>query len=567
MRTREQSDRGTALIAALMMVSLSLVYSNVLTMSLLGQHLAIARMREGQQALLLGQAAAEQLKEEFSGYVNTTVNWGFGGDMLRTADWLDQLGSSVQPMNPETAHCNNVLTALESPALDLDGNGQRDSDCSRPRFLQPRPNQVGEVLLPTLAFASTTFPPRAWVEAVAPCTNPTVIPPTDPLAPRCVVIRGEASMGSTHKAIRVTYEIAPRSGDVFRYAYFVNNFGWLENTPGKSFAWITGEMRSNGNLKFSGENWVLGDLYASQNSELGDGPGEYGEGKIVLVEDRDHDLWEYNGDEAANPPIPNWYNYWYQSRGGARPAQNIVWDGQIPIGGEALRPQSLPEGYGWKSEQATRYDQEQTFTEHLQPQAIPYIGDLQFYKDLAKQHGGSITYNNYDADSNGTYGDLTPRPANTNFKDGVYVGPDGVQGLNSVTGRNDDYDPLVLWGDGDHQIVIDGPIVVPGDVIIRGMVTGWGSIFAGRNIHIVGSVDSPWERQPRNTAIERNQKTGQIRNFNGECNSPGAVLGWICQNGDYYNASEHYVDPVTGQADPTRLKSVEHPTATDCGAP
>ena len=47
---------------------------------------------------------------------------------------------------------------------------------------------------------------------------------------------------------------------------------------------------------------------------------------------------------------------------------------------------------------------------------------------------------------------------------------------------------VVLIGTWDFPITIDGPVVFESDVIIRGFVSGRGTIYSGRNIHIIGDI-------------------------------------------------------------------------------
>ena len=48
---------------------------------------------------------------------------------------------------------------------------------------------------------------------------------------------------------------------------------------------------------------------------------------------------------------------------------------------------------------------------------------------------------------------------------------------------------VILIGTWDHPIVIDGPVVFDSDVVIRGFVQGRGTIYSGRNIHIIGDIN------------------------------------------------------------------------------
>jgi hypothetical protein len=85
--------------------------------------------------------------------------------------------------------------------------------------------------------------------------------------------------------------------------------------------------------------------------------------------------------------------------------------------------------------------------------------------------------------------------------------------------------PLVIVGTDDYPIRINGPFVADGDVIIKGVVSGQGTIYAGRNIHIVGDI---WYGAPPEwPAIWREGVTGQIDNWD----SPD--LGSVCSDGTY----------------------------------
>ena len=55
-------------------------------------------------------------------------------------------------------------------------------------------------------------------------------------------------------------------------------------------------------------------------------------------------------------------------------------------------------------------------------------------------------------------------------------------------GKSPDEGAVILIGTWDYPIVIDGPVVFESDVLIRGFVTGRGTIYSGRNIHIIGDI-------------------------------------------------------------------------------
>lgn len=126
--------------------------------------------------------------------------------------------------------------------------------------------------------------------------------------------------------------------------------------------------------------------------------------------------------------------------------------GSPPSTNSAAQPWSM--GYDGNSEQFA-------YEEVLE---MPYLGDLSEYKWLANRQNGTITQG-------------------TNIVvDNVYTGA----GPDSVYGNADD-GTLILDGTVT-PIEITGPVVIDGDVIIKGQVTGQGTIYAGRNVHIIGDV-------------------------------------------------------------------------------
>ena len=46
----------------------------------------------------------------------------------------------------------------------------------------------------------------------------------------------------------------------------------------------------------------------------------------------------------------------------------------------------------------------------------------------------------------------------------------------------------VVIGTSDHPVLIHGPVTVSTDIVIKGNVSGQGTLYAGRNVQIVGSI-------------------------------------------------------------------------------
>lgn len=57
------------------------------------------------------------------------------------------------------------------------------------------------------------------------------------------------------------------------------------------------------------------------------------------------------------------------------------------------------------------------------------------------------------------------------------------------SGSAADKGAVILIGTWDNPIIIDGPVIFESDVLIRGFVSGRGSICSGRNIHVIGDIN------------------------------------------------------------------------------
>jgi len=143
----------------------------------------------------------------------------------------------------------------------------------------------------------------------------------------------------------------------------------------------------------------------------------------------------------------------------------------------------------------------------MDPLEVPNITILSEYEEYAAEQNGTISQGGVTVVSNVFSG----------------TGPSGVPGAA-------DQGCLVLTGTSADPIVLNGPVVVRGDVIIRGFYTGQGTIYAGRNVHIIGdltSVDAPQWTHP--DTINNFDATTAPRNlgrdFLGLCARGSIVIG------------------------------------------
>ena len=222
---------------------------------------------------------------------------------------------------------------------------------------------------------------------------------------------------------------------VFDNAYFVNNYGWFQ---GSSIT-ANGDVRANGNLYLDSGCTVNGHAYAAKNTEL----------NVI-------------GTIQNTGKMQSLSAYWSNCGTSARPSSPTYTGGDYYGGG---------------------YDASLSVTERLHPYqdelTMPYISDLSEYVKYAQDAGGKLSGGvSYKLDANGNVTQTSLGTINAHY-DGA--GPSGD------TTRSDK-GALVLEGTQSNPIVIDGPVVVDSDVVLRGYIKGQGTIYSGRNIHIVGTL-------------------------------------------------------------------------------
>lgn len=433
-----RDERGVLLIGSYLILSLFLIYSSALTIRTSAQQLGANRTHDQFQAMDLAQAAMEQIREDL--YAGAIHRIGMNGDVLGALAWIDSINAG--------------------PATN-------------PNFYY---NSEANAMAVTLPGGTGT----AWVESV------TQVDPLNQLSARDVVIQAMADVGGVRRRIRSLYRMDMGMSDIFRYAYFVNNYGWLAQS-GSTTIEVYGDVRANGDLAFSGAMGsvkVNGDAYASANPDV-----------INPITNN-----PATGTIAGDPTQDTgWSTYWANKPQQARPAEELVGPSRPAIAGSnPIYP------LGWDSDVP-----QQAFYPQQAVQDIPYMGDLELYRTMATLHNGgagsTVSFRNIGADG-------TPGTAD-DYNDSVASNYTASQ-------------PLILIGTVANPIVLDGPFVADGDVIIRGVVTGKGSIYAGRNVHVVGSIT--YNKPLTWLKVERDTATGRLKET-----LNGTFLGTVCTNGTY----------------------------------
>jgi hypothetical protein len=305
--------------------------------------------------------------------------------------------------------------------------------------------------------------------------------------------------GATCKSvIEETIRFAQQRSQVFNNAYFVNNFGWFE---GGDSTFVNGDIRSNGDMKLDNKVTVNGHIYAARNDTLGANgvPGIiYGDSGTTVG--NMHELTKYKSSSTD-----------YGTSNRARPLELDPITGGINKGGY-----SAPENAN-TSAKSSRLHPNQEFSVEM-----PYIGDLSSNDSDYRAWAQEL----HDADPNMSTIKKGGQTLVSVYYDGV--GPSGERYYYDSNGNQvqaPDYGAIVLVGTAAQPIEINGPVIIPNDVIIKGYVKGQGTIYSGRNIHIVGDI------------IYKNPPQWNNRSTSGTDNKNKDLLGLMAKGnivlGDY----------------------------------
>lgn len=481
---------GMVLVSSLLVLSVFFIHLNLMAARTMTERVVADQLRQETQALYLAHGAAEQLREELFTFADGQV----GGGQAMT--WLDTFGADLANETTTTTPIFDVKTVRQSGQVD-DPDDRRDGVIDNPLLLRTLPTGQASAWITSIVNRGEDFNGNGALDIALgeDLDNDTVLDGPSPSMPRVVTVQATATVGTTTKTIRTACQIAPAGAPtLFRFIYNMQNRGWFSVNGDNTRIRIRGEVRSGGDISFGGSpSWAIkttGDLYASQNAEqaaAGVITGGYG--------------WYSAGEQAGR-----WY---WDMKGGfpspQRPERKLTFDGQPAINGTQ---KILPSGSGWDSDhlEPRRFEQQP-------PEDVPYIGALSYYESLAQNHGSTLVY--YTTPGN---------PATKQTINQVYAGQDNIPG-------NADDTTVVLIGTYSQPLEINGPVVFPGDVIIAGTVKGQGTIYAGRNVHIIG--DLRYQSPPTWPSLERNTTNGRIVAHK-EC---GSNLGTVCNNGQYFPAN------------------------------
>ncbi len=246
---------------------------------------------------------------------------------------------------------------------------------------------------------------------------------------------------------------------VFDYAYFVNNYGWFQGSGGT----VNGDVRANGNMYLDTSCKVNGYVYAAPNEELGVKGYVQNYGRM---DDRSAYQSSSKTSNRSRPMSPTY------GENAPTEAGRKEWVGGYDY--EAIAKAAAENNTSVVRERVKDADDGETAI------TMPWISDLSQYAEWAQEEKGTLSGGvRYTLDS-----DYNVVQANNATINAHYDGA-GPSGNTALADRG----ALVIDGTRANPIKVNGPVVIDSDVVIKGYVTGQGTIYSGRNIHIVGNIE------------------------------------------------------------------------------
>ncbi|HVT13509.1 MAG TPA: hypothetical protein VHE55_14690 [Fimbriimonadaceae bacterium] len=317
--------------------------------------------------------------------------------------------------------------------------------------------------------------------------------PTGDSYTRIVVVRsvgwidlngnGQLDSNEPQKTVDVTASFQLARSQVFDYTYFVNNYGWMDGFNANDLI-VNGDMRANGNFNFTnGSPTVNGSVYACVNDKLS--PPAIGLINNLPVKWSNSTYISTNGNNArvrqgynssvhgakGSSTYENWRDFVFESTGSI--LNNRI-DGAV--GADSTGSS------GWtRTGQSSNPTTTMLDTSPTDEVIMPDLSDLTYYQSLSSSYLDTKQY----------YGDGT---ANPYYNQGAWIQVwntslnHGSGGYQTITTNGNVTGSAALIGTSTHPVLVHGPVTFTQDCVIKGYVQGQGTIYTGRNVHIVGSI-------------------------------------------------------------------------------
>jgi len=322
--------------------------------------------------------------------------------------------------------------------------------------------------------------------------------------------------GEAAKTIDVTARFELARSAVFDYTYFVNNYGWMDGFN-ETDLYINGDMRANGNVDFlNGSPTVNGSIVAANNDKLSPpAPGLINMAPVKQANGTYSTAWSTNSRtrqayDAAKHGAKgsDEYEKW----------RDFIYDTDAGIVKDRVAGSALMDSTGTRGWTRTTTGQTPTYnvldTEATKELIMPDLADLNYYKSLSQNYKNTKAF----------YNDGT---ANPNYNKGAYIEVyDSVaKKYIKITTEGVVTGSAALIGTSTNPIKIHGPVTFTQDCVIRGVVQGQGTIYAGRNVHIVGSVTYKSGPDFRGDNMQAIENANEKKDMMGLCARASIIMG------------------------------------------
>jgi len=279
---------------------------------------------------------------------------------------------------------------------------------------------------------------------------------------------GRLDEGEVSRAVEALLDLSLDPSSVFDYAYFVNNYGWLDGF-GASDLIVNGDMRANGDFAIlNGSPTINGSVYACRNDKL----WPHAAGTV----NRTPQYWTNSYYRARAPQQAR--QAYQESRMGAKGSDQFEAWRDIIYDADASMIHGRPAGAvigdvnGIRRFDGTVLDPRAT-----KELPMPDLNDVEYYKQISRNY--LDTKRKFRDNSNNPY---------YNEPAFIEVFDSSLNRYVRITNQGVFEGSVALIGTRSKPIRIHGPVTVTGDIVIKGVFTGQGTLYAGRNVHIVGNV-------------------------------------------------------------------------------
>jgi hypothetical protein len=316
------------------------------------------------------------------------------------------------------------------------------------------------------------------------------------------------------KVVDITATYSLDRSKVFDYTYFVNNYGWMDGFSQTQLI-VNGDMRANGNFNFTnGSPTVNGSVYAAFNQNLAPLDQGLSDTPPVKMSDSQYQSLEtQQGSGAVNNQNRMRQDYQSSIFGAPGTSEYETYigltfgsTGSIDSTTESPVGSFLADATGVKSWQLTNSgaNATETILDSTPTQQL-IMPDL---SNLATYQAASTTY----VDTSATYANGQTNPY---YNKGAFIESWNTltNSYQTVTVAGNVSGSAILVGTPAHPIIVHGPSTVSQDVLIEGTVSGQGTIYAGRNVHIIGSIiynDPPNFTGSNPTAIDNQNSSADL---------------------------------------------------------